>query len=156
MKTFSKISLIALGLALVIPGFAHEKDPNKVAIDARKGEMNLRAFFAGPLFAMAKGKIPYDAEKAQMLADNLVRLMGIETGNAWVEGTDKTAYPDDTTALAKIWTTYPEIGEYADKHDTALKELAAVAGKGEDALKSKIGALGKACKGCHDEYREKD
>lgn len=155
MNTLSKISLIAIGLTVATTGFA-AKDPNKDAIEARQGEMELRAFFAGPLFAMAKGKQPYDAEKAQMLADNLVKLMDIDISSSWVKGTDNKAYPDDTTALPEIWTTYPEIGNYGKKYATAVNELAAVAGKGEDALKSKIGALGKSCKGCHDEFREKD
>jgi cytochrome c556 len=155
MNTLRKISLIFIGLTLATPGFA-AKDPNKGAIEARQGEMELRSFFAGPLFAMAKGKIPYDAVKAQMLADNLVKLMDIDISSSWVKGTDNTAYPDDTTALPEIWTTYPEISKYGEKYTTAVNELAAVAGNGEKALKSKVGALGKSCKGCHDEFREKD
>jgi cytochrome c556 len=155
MNTLSKTGLVLIGLMLATPGFAG-KDPNKKAIEARKGEMELRSYFAGPLFAMAKGKMPYDAAKAQMLADNLAKLMDIDVSGTWVKGTDKKAYPNDTTAISKIWTTYPEIGKYGKKYKTAVNELVSVAGKGEKALKSKIGALGKACKGCHDEFREKD
>jgi len=155
MNSLSKVAAVLLGLTLVMPVLAH-KDPNKGAIDARQGEMQLRAFFAEPLFAMAKGKMPYDAEQAQALADNLVKLIDIDVGRAWVKGSDKTAYPDHTDALPEIWTTYPEIGKYADKYDVAVKELAAEAGKGQKALRSKIGALGKSCKGCHDEFRQKD
>jgi cytochrome c556 len=155
MNIISKTGLALIGLMLTAPAFA-AKDPNKDAIKARQGEMELRSFFAGPLFAMAKGKIPYDAENAQMLADNLVRLMEIDISSSWVKGTDNKAYPEDTTALPEIWTTYPEIGNYGKKYATAVNDLASVAGKGEKALKSKIGALGKSCKGCHDEFREKD
>lgn len=155
MNIISKSGLVLIGLMLTAPGFA-AKDPNKDAIKARQGEMELRSFFAGPLFAMAKGKIPYDAESAQMLADNLVKLMEIDISSSWVKGTDNKAYPEDTTALPEIWTTYPEIGNYGKKYATAVNELASVAGKGEKALKGKIGALGKSCKGCHDEFREKD
>lgn len=155
MNKLSKTGLVLIGLILSTPGFAG-KDPNKDAIEARQGEMELRSYFAGPLFAMAKGKLPYDAEKAQKLADNLVKLMDIDISGTWVKGTDNKAYPDETTALPEIWTTYPEIGKYGKKYKTAVNELASVAGKGEKALKSKIGALGKSCKGCHDEFREKD
>ena len=73
MNTSTKIGLLLVGLSLTVPGFA-AKDPKKSAIKARQGEMQMRAYNAGPLFAMAKGKIPYDAAKAQMLADNLVKL----------------------------------------------------------------------------------
>lgn len=155
MKTFVKTGLVVIGLTLSLPGMA-AKDPNKTAIKARQGEMQLRSFFAGPLFAMAKGNIEYDAEKASMLANNLVKLMDIDIRSSWVKGTDNENYPDDTTTLPKLWTTYPEISNYGKKYATAVKELAAVAGQGEDKLKSKIGALGKSCKGCHDDFREKE
>jgi cytochrome c556 len=154
MNTLSKIAVVLIGLSLTMPGFA-AKDPKKGAIKARQGEMQLRAFFAGPLFAMAKGKMPYDAAKAQMHADSLVKLMDIDISASWMKGTDNKAYPDDTTSLPEIWTTYPEISKYGKKYATAVKELAAVAGNGEKALKGKIGALGKSCKSCHDDFREK-
>lgn len=154
MNTFSKLGLVLIGLSLTAPGFA-AKDPKKKAIKARQGEMQLRAYNAGPLFAMAKGKMPYDAAKAQMLADNLVKLMDIDISSSWMQGTDNKTYPGDTTALPKVWTTYPEIGEYGKKYAKAVKELAAVAGNGEKAMKSKVGPLGKSCKGCHDDFREK-
>ena len=155
MNLFQKFSLVLLGAALALPGYA-AKDPLKSAIKARQGEMQLRAYNAGPLFAMAKGDIAYDAEKAKMLSSNLVKLMEVDIRSSWAKGSDNKAYPDDTTALEKIWTTYPEIGEYGKNYATAVRELAEVAGNGVGPLKSKIGALGKSCKGCHDDFREKD
>ena len=154
MKNMTKMAVLLLGCALAMPGFA-AKDPKKSAIKARQGEMQLRAFSAGPLFAMAKGKMPYDAAKAQAMADNLVKLMEVDISASWMKGTDNKAYPDDTTSLPKIWTTYPEIADYGKKYAKAVKELAEVAGKGQDQLKSKVGALGKSCKSCHDDFREK-
>jgi cytochrome c556 len=38
----------------------------------------------------------------------------------------------------------------------ASAALASVAGEGLDALRSKIGDVGKSCKGCHDNFRAKD
>jgi cytochrome c556 len=154
MNTFVKVGLLAIGLSLSMPGLA-AKDPKKGAIKARQGEMQLRAYFAGPLFAMAKGKMEYNAAQASMLADNLVKLLDIDIRSSWVKGTDNKNYPDDTTSLPKIWTTYPEIGKYGKNYATAVRELAAVAGEGQDKLKSKVGALGKSCKSCHDDFREK-
>jgi cytochrome c556 len=118
--------------------------------------MQLRTFNLGPLFAMAKGKIDYDAELASMLAGNLKLMLDLDNGRAWAQGTDTEAYPGKTIALPKVWTTYPEIGKYGKKYVSAVNELVAVAGGGVDALKSKIGPVGKACKGCHDEFREKE
>lgn len=155
MKIVTRIGLLLVGLTLAAPGFA-AKDPLEKAIKARQGEMQLRAFNAGPLFGMAKGKIEYDAELAAKLAGNLKLLLELDNGRAWAQGSDTDNYKGKTTALPKIWTTYPEIGEYGKKYAAAVNDLAAVAGNGVDGLKSAIGGLGKSCKGCHDEFREKN
>ena len=142
-------------MTLAAPGFA-AKDPNLKLLKARQGEMQLRAFAVGPLFAMAKGKIDYNAEMASNLANNLKLQLSLNLGATWKQGTGNDNYSGKTTALPKIWTTYPEISEYGKKYAKAVNELAAVAGDGLGPLKSKMGAVGKGCKGCHDEFREKN
>jgi len=154
MRIASRLCLLIVGLTLTAPGFA-AKDPLKKAIKARQGEMQLRSFNAGPLFGMAKGDIEYDAEMAAKLAGNLKLLLDLDTSRQWPKGSDIDNYMGDTTSLPEIWTTYPEIANYGKKYAKAVNELAEVAGNGRDALKSNIGALGKSCKGCHDEFREK-
>jgi len=154
MKNATRVSLILLTASLAGP-LAAADDPLEKAIKARQGEMQLRSFNAGPLFGMAKGDIDYDAKLATMLAGNLKLMLNLDNSRAWAKGSDNEAYPGKTTALPKIWTTYPEIGDYGKKYVMAVNELAAVAGSGQDALKSKIGPVGKACKACHDEFREK-
>lgn len=154
MKFIKQACLLLVGISLAGTLFAAD-DPLLKAIKARQGEMQLRSFNAGPLFGMAKGKIDYDAEMAKKLAGNLKLLLALDNGRAWAKGSGNENYAGKTTALPTIWTTYPEIGEYGKKYVMAVNELAAVAGDGRDALKSKIGALGKSCKGCHDEFREK-
>ncbi len=154
MRIITHLGLLLIGLSLAAPAFA-AKDPNIKAIKARQGEMQLRAFNAGPLFAMAKGKMAYDAELAAKLAGNLKLMLDLDNGRAWKKGSDNENYFGETTALPKIWTTYPEISEYGKKYAAAVKDLASVAGTGMDAMKSKVGPLGKSCKGCHDEFREK-
>jgi len=154
MKIATQVCLLLIAAAFTLPSFA-AKDPLLKAIKARQGEMQLRAFNVGPLFAMAKGEMEYDAKLATGLAGNLKLMLDLDNGRAWKQGTDIEAYPGKTTALGKIWTTYPEISEYGKKYVKAVGQLAAVAGNGRDALKDKIGAVGKSCKGCHDEFREK-
>ena len=154
-KNVTLFGLLFISISISLP-VAAAKDPNKAAIEARQGEMQLRAFNAGPLFAMAKGKMPYDAKMASELAGNLKTLLSLDNGRAWMQGTSNKDYPDDTTALPKIWKTWPDIADYGKKYDKAVNELAAVAGDGQDALKSKIKALGKGCKACHDDFRKKD
>ncbi|MDC1286812.1 cytochrome c [Gammaproteobacteria bacterium] len=155
MTSITKTCLLIIGITLSATAYSAD-DPLKKAIKARQGEMQLRSFNAGPLFGMAKGKIDYDAEMAKTLAGNLKLMLDLDNGRAWPKGSDNENYAGKTTALPNIWTTYPEISEYGKKYAMAVNELAAAAGNGRDALKSKIGALGKSCKGCHDEFREKD
>lgn len=155
MYKSTRLGLLIIGLSFTAPAFAAEKDPNLKLIKARQSDMQLRSFSAGPLFGMAKGKMPYDAELAGKLANNLKTLLELDMGRAWKEGTDNKAYPDKTAALPEIWSDYPEVKKRGKAYAKAVGELAAVAGNGLDALKGKIGALGKGCKGCHDDFREK-
>jgi len=154
MQHVTKICLVIIGLSFIIPAFA-AKDPNLKLIKARQGEMQLKSFNAGPLFGMAKGKVEYNAELAAMLANNLLLQTQLDMGRAWAKGTDNVAYEGKTAALPEAWSTYPEIADKGKAYVKAVTELAPVAGNGLAALKSKISALGKGCKGCHDDFREK-
>lgn len=154
-KTFLALLCLLVTGPLSI-AIAADEDPNLLLIEARQGEMELRAFSAGPLFYMAKGEIPYDAEQAAKLANNLKVLLQLDIGAAWAADTGNDKYPGKTEALPKIWSTYPKVAEHGKEYASAVNELAAVAGDGLDALRSKIGGLGDACKGCHDDFREKE
>lgn len=124
MKKTTKTSLLVISLAFAVPAFAAKDDPNLKLIKARQGDMQIRAFSAGPLFGMAKGKIPYDAELAGKLANNLKTMLAVDMGRAWVKGTDNEAYPGKTTALPKIWSTYPEVADKGKAYAKAVNELA--------------------------------
>lgn len=154
MKFVKQSFILLMGMALSGVSLAAD-DPLEKAIKARQAIMQLRMFNVGPLFGMAKGDLDYDAELASKLARNLKLMLELDNSRAWPKGSDNENYPGKTAALPKIWTTYPEIGEYGKKYAMAVNELAMAAGNGRDALKSKIGAVGKACKDCHDEFREK-
>lgn len=154
MKLITKLGLLLIALSITAPGFA-AKDPKINAIKARQAQMQLRDFNVGPLFGMVKGKIPYDAELAGKLIGNLKLMLDLDNGRAWIPGTGIDAYPGKTTALPKIWTTYPEIADYGKNFTKAVNELASAPGT-LDGLKSKIGALGKTCKACHDDFRHWD
>lgn len=153
-----KLVLVLGMLAVVLGGqtFAADEDPNLHLIKARQGDMEVRAFSAAPLFDMAKGKIPYDAERAAKLANNLKVLTQLDMGAAWAQGTGKDKYPNKTHALPEIWSTYPKVAEAGKAYAVAVNELAAVAGDGLAPLRAKIGDLGDGCKGCHDDFREKE
>ena len=136
--------------------FAADDDPNLHLIKARQGEMQVRSFSAGPLFAMAKGEMPYDAELATKLANNLKTLLTLELGAAWAPDTGNDKYAGKTAALPEVWSTYPKVAEAGKEYGAAVNALAEVAGDGLEQLREKIGDLGDGCKGCHDDFREKE
>ena len=152
MHSFARWILVVIGLSLAFSASA-AKDPNEKAIKARKAVMTLQSWYAGPLFTMAKGDMEYDAEMAKTYAEHLNTVANVEGGAMWPQGTDNGAYEGKTRALAEIWTTYPEVAKKGEALSEAAAALAAVAGDGLDALRSKIGPVGKACKGCHDDFR---
>ncbi|HCU90390.1 MAG TPA: hypothetical protein DGR97_10620 [Gammaproteobacteria bacterium] len=156
MKKILSLFLTMLVATIATNAFAADEDPNLQLIKARQGEMELRTFSVMPLFRMAKGEIPYNADQAVKLVNNLKLLMQLDIGDAWAQGTGKDKYPGKTHSLPEIWSTYPKVAEAGKLYDAAIEELAAVAGNGLDALKSKIGGVGDSCKGCHDDFREKE
>lgn len=153
MRIFSIPALLLVSLSFMAPVSA-AKDPEESAIDARQGEMQLRAFNTGPLVAMAKGDIPYDAEMAGTLANNLKVLLSLDNGRAWMKGSSNEDYPDKTEALPAVWDSGSEIGDRGEAYAQAVNELADTAGQGLDAMRPGVVNLGDACKACHDDYRE--
>ena len=152
MQSFSRWFFVALGLFLVFPASA-AKDPNEKAIEARRAVMTLQSWYAGPLFRMAKGDMEYDAEMARTYAEHLRMMADVTSGAMWPPGTDNGAYAGKTRALPEIWSTWPEAGKKGEALSEAVAALTEVAGDGLDALRSKVGAVGQACKGCHDDFR---
>ncbi len=143
-------------VALTCSAHGADEDPNLALIEARQGEMYVRAFSVMPLFDMAKGKIPYDAEQAAKLANNLKVLTMLDMGGAWPAGTGNDKYPKKTHALPEVWSTWPKVAEAGKEYKAAVDALAEVAGNGLDALRSKIGDVGDTCKGCHDDFRAEE
>lgn len=136
--------------------FAQDKGPHDGAIKARQALMQLYGFSMGTLGAMAKEKMPYDADAAKVAASNLVMAMSMDQSAMWPQGSDnETAGNRENRALAAIWTTYPKIAEAGKESFAAAEKLNAVAGNGLAALQGAMGGVGKGCKGCHDDFRAK-
>ena len=154
MKKLSQFMLLVVGIAVILPTLAAEKDPNKNAIKARRAVMTLQSWYAGTLFGMAKGKIEYNADAAKNAAANLNMMANADGSNMWPEGSDNVAYKGDTRAKMEGWTKYDK--KYSQALKDATGAMAGAAGNGLEALRANIKALGDSCSGCHDEYRAKD
>ncbi|MEZ5661475.1 MAG: cytochrome c [Burkholderiaceae bacterium] len=143
-------------LAALQPATA-ANEPFKSEVKARQGLMQVYAFNLGTLAAMAKGNKPYDADAAAAAANNLKLATQMKNGGMWPKGSSLADPEMDkrTDAKPEIWEAGSKIGERSKALGTAVASLAQSAGNGLDALKAGVGETGKACKGCHDDYRRK-
>lgn len=124
-------------------------------LKARQGLMRIYAFNLALVGDMAKGKTPYNPETAQIAADNLLAAASMKNGAMWPQGSgvDNPEFGDKTRALPEIWSTYPEIGERGAALIDALENFVEVAGQGPDPMRTSMKQVGKACKGCHQDFR---
>ena len=98
------IGAATLGLlALLLPTAAMAQDAGEKAVQTRQGFMKLVVWEAGPLFGMAKGEVPYDADIAKKHAANLLILSGYPYADLFVDGTSTADMSGKTEALPKIW-----------------------------------------------------
>jgi cytochrome c556 len=147
-------SFAALSVAVVlasVSGAALSQAKPETLVKQRQAVMTLQGKYFGPLAGMAQGKIPYNQQAAQRNAgflDNLSRM-------AW-DGFDPSTKGEKSRALPAIW-------EQGDKFKAATAQLENETAKlyqltrsgDEAAVKAQIGAVGKTCGSCHDNFRQK-
>lgn len=144
------VGVLAAGLVMpAVPTFAQD---HSGAIKARQGQFRLMALNLGILGAMAKGEMDYDAELAQIAADNLVTVSMINQMTNWPQGSDNGAV-EGTRALPVIWENLPDVISKWEDFGTSAQAMQAAAGDGVDGIRGAIGQVGGACKACHDKYR---
>jgi cytochrome c556 len=121
------------------------------AIKYRKSAMFIVGQNFGPLAGMAQGKIPFDAAAAARHAEIVDFAIKLPWG-AFSPGTET----GDTKAKPEIWLEQEDFKGKADKLQQEVAKLAQVAKGGDfNALKAQVGETGKACKACHDKFRNK-
>lgn len=147
------IVLLAAAFAMDAASLAFAQAKPEEEIRYRQSVMNVIGRSFGTLGAMAQGKIPFDAAAAAHHSA-IVEMMSKLPWNSFGAGTDKGA---PTKAATKIWSESDKFKEKADKMQSEVGKLATTAkGGDEGTIKAAVGDTGKACKGCHDDYRLKE
>ena len=125
----------------------------EILVKQRQAAMTLQAKYFGPLAGMAQGKIPYNADTVAMnaaLLDALSRMPWDGFAPASKDATVKNA------ALPAVWSEGDKFKTAQDNFQNAVQGLVKVSRGGDEASqKAAIGAVGKACGGCHQDFREK-
>lgn len=121
------------------------------AIKYRRGVFAVMGWNFGPMAAMAKGDRPYDAADFARRAQ-IVAYMSQLPLQGFVEGSET----GETKAKPEIWLDMDDFKAKLEKMQAEAAKLAEVAKKGDFAAsKAQLGETGKACKACHDKYRNK-
>ena len=144
--------VIAGTLAASSLAYALDQEQAEKAAQVRQAALKLTGWNIGPMGAMAKEEIPYDAERFALHAERIAVLAGMlpEAFQA-----DTRGNPVDTEALDAIWEDFDEFKRLAyAAENKALTAAAMARNKGFGDAQAALGELGQACKDCHKKFRE--
>ena len=150
MKNFTKIALAAGVLAIATSAMAQPKPENFVK--QRQSALNLMGWYFGSQGAVAKGEKPFNKDDAVRATSFLVPLSKMPW-EGFVAGTENIG---NTKALPAVWTNAAKFKELQENMQGEMVKLAAMANAGDEGgFKKQFGAVGGACKACHDDFRAK-
>jgi cytochrome c556 len=148
-STLAGAFALALGAGVSMNAMAQAKPD--VLVKQRQAVMTLQGKYLGPLVGVAQGKVPYNAAMVQRNAgflDNLSRM-------PW-DGFDPSTGGEKSRALPAIYDNNAKFKEHAARLENETSKLVSLSkGSDEAAVKAQIGAVGKACGACHDDFRQK-
>lgn len=155
MKTFSKIALIATGVLLAASVTAQRaQSPEQAAysaVEVRQSVFKLIQNQNGPIGSMARGRAPMDLAVAERQATRVATLASMIPD---VFALDTREFDLETEALDVIWEKQADFAAKAQATVDAANAIAMAAASGdEDATKKAMGAIGRTCGGCHDNFR---
>lgn len=145
-------SSLLLSAALMAAGAANAQfQKPEDAVKYRQNVMSVMGTHFSRIGAMANGRVPFDAKKAQDDADVVKTLSHLP----WAAFTPETQKLDSKTK-PEFWTETDKAKAGADKLMVATNALDAAAKTGSlDALKKSFGEAAGTCKSCHDAYKAK-
>lgn len=142
-------AMAVAGVMTAVPAAAQFAKPGD-AVKYRKAVMTVMGAHAGRIGAVVKGEAPYSPAVASDA--KVIETLSHLSFSAFGPGTDV----GETRALPEVWSERAKFDKAAEEMQKAVAELAKVAASGDEgALKGAFGAAGKACKNCHDDFRER-
>jgi cytochrome c556 len=140
---------LALGTGYTLTAFSQVKP--EVLVKQRQAAMTLQGKYFGPLAGMAQGKVPYNAGVVTYNASLLDALSRMP----W-DGFAESTKGEKSAALPAAFSEPAKFKAAQDRFGDAVQALVKVSkGSDETEIKAAIGALGKTCGGCHQDFREK-
>jgi cytochrome c556 len=150
MKRSGLAAVVAITLGMAA-GAAFAQQKPEVLVKQRQAVMTLQGKYFGPMAGMAQGKVPYNADlvkRNSAFLDNLSRM-------AW-DGFDPSTKDVKSAALPAAYEQQAKFREAGSRLETEAHKLWQVSQSGDEAaVKAQIGAVGKACGACHNDFRQK-
>lgn len=150
MKRSGLAAVVALTLGMAA-GAAFAQQKPEVLVKQRQSVMTLQGKYFGPMAGMAQGKVPYNADVVKRNAaflDNLSRM-------AW-DGFDPSTKDVKSATLPAAYEQQAKFREAGSRLEQEAHKLWQVSQSGDEAaVKAQIGAVGKACGACHNDFRQK-
>ncbi len=152
-RSFLAIALAGAVGAACFVGLAAADTTADNAIKYRKAVMGGVGANTKAIAMIAKGEVEHGeafAAHARMLATAASLATAAFRQNTHGEGSEKT------TAIAKVWDDWAEFEKGLKAMESEAGKLADLAEAGDmDGAKSQLGNVGKTCKACHDDFRDK-
>lgn len=151
---YRKAAIVLLAALVAAPAVALDAEQAQKATETRQSVLKVVGWNVGPLGAMARGVVPYDAA---LVARNAQRIAWMASMIPDAFRADTRAHDVTTEALPVIWENYDRFEELAGNVRASAERLAEVAASGDEAAaKQAISALIDNCRACHDDFRVKD
>ena len=147
INTIARCGLTALAIAFALGPVAHAADEPANILKYRQNVMKSIGSNIGNIAMVAKGEVSFignAAMNARAIRDGL--------------GAAATLFPEagETRALPSIWQDNAKFVAALEKSQQAADAMIAAAETGDiGEVRKAIGALGKSCGGCHEDFRKK-
>src|SRR5210317_1412510 len=152
LRRLTLAGAVVIGLA-VTPFAVSHFDDKEMQQSYRQSWFAMVAMNFGPMVASVKGEIPWNQEMMQGWADDLATLNTLNLMRGFADGSDKGT----TRAKPEIWQNKADFESKLDDLKIATAALQKTTSGGDrKAISESVGAVGEACKACHDEYKSKD
>ena len=145
-------TVIILAALATTGAWAMEQEQAEKILEFRQGLMHVILWNVSPMAAMAKERVPYDAEKFRLHAQ---RVAYAQTMTVEMFRPDTSGAVLETEALDEIWQDFPTFEKLADEAQQKSEALAKTAATGDfAAVQAGFLEMGESCKACHDKFRE--
>jgi cytochrome c556 len=150
MFAFSRpLASAAVAAVVLAAGTAGPATADDGMIKYRQSVMKANGGHMGAIVTIIKGEVPFtdDLKSHTQALDQL----SVIAARIFPEDSAK----GETDALPAIWEKPDEFKKAYLSFRTAASNLSKAAETDPKAVPAAVGALGKACKGCHDNFRKK-